>query len=171
MTEPVSLYRSETRELPLANLPSPLLEKLREHTSKTQLTLEGVRCWLTHSINPPAESFFGKLLGRRANPADPEAEHDTAVVLHPRYVLVASFGAKRGAIALSLPLAQASIARMSALAARLGGTASEPGMDLTGFPGEHGNAGSYFVKLGEDADGAECYRAVEAAIVAEKNGV
>jgi len=167
----VALYRSDTREVSFTSLPQPLALELRAHAAKNQLVLEpsAVRCWLTHSVNPPAESFFGRMFGRRANPVDPEAEHDTVVVLHATHLLVAAWGEKRGAMALSLPLAQASIGRMSKLAAQLGGGGTEPGMDISGFPGEHGRPGSYFVKLGEDAAGAECYRAVEAAIVAIKN--
>ncbi len=164
----MSLYRSSTRELSLGQLPAQLAEVLRDHAAQRQLALEGVRCWLTHSENPTAAGMLGKLFGRRENPADPDAAHDTAVVLHSTHLLIGTYAEQRGAAALSLPLGQASIARQSELAASLG-AASEPGMSITGFPGEHGSAGSYFVKLGEDAAGAECYRAVEAAIVTAKN--
>lgn len=163
------LYRSETREVGLAALPSPLVEALNRHAEKNQLVLDRVRCFLTHSVNPPSTSFFGKLLGRRSNPVDPDPEHDTAVVLHTTHLLIATLAPSRGATVLSLPLAQASIGRMSELVKKLGDVAAEPGMDITGFPGEHGRPGSYFVKLGEDPAGAACYAAVEAAIVAAKN--
>lgn len=165
----MATYRSETREVPFERLPPPLLQAMRDHAAKNQLVLDAVRCFVTHSVNPPSESFFGKLLGRRANPVDPDPEHDTAVVLHATHLLIGTWAEKRGAVVLSVPLAVASIGRMSALAEKLGDLAREPGMDVTGFPGEHGNAGSFFVKLGEDAAGAECYRAVETAVLAAKN--
>ena len=51
---------------------------------------------------------------------DPDAEHFTALVLHPMHVIVATAGAKRGTVVMSLPLAQASLTRGALLAAQIG---------------------------------------------------
>ncbi len=163
------MYRRTTRETTLASLPRPIAEALSTHASSHQIELGGVRCWVTHSENPPADGFFGKLLGRRANPVDPDAEHDTVLVLHPTHVLVATSGARRGTSVLSLPLAQASLTRGSAIAARMGVAGPNDGFTLSGFPGDEGRPGTYFVGLGSGPSGEECARAVEDAIRVRKN--
>lgn len=167
----MALYRSSTRELALSELPPSLLSKLRDHAAAQQLSLDGpTRCWLTRSENPPSENLVARLFGRRSNPADPDPEHLTALVLHATQLLIGVYGEARGAVAMSLPLALASIGRVSELAATLGDLASEPGMNVTGFAGELGRPGSFFVKLGEDPAGEGCYRAVEAAVRGAKGG-
>lgn len=163
------MYLRSTRAAALGDLPSALAEKIRAHAAAHQLVLEGVRVWWTHSENPPAEGFLGRLLGRRANSADPDAAHDTVLVLHPTHLLVATAGEKRGVAAMSLPLVQASMTRGSALAARMGVAGGDDGMTLSGFAGEAGRPGTYFVGLGRDAAGEACAGAVEAALVAAKN--
>lgn len=166
-----AMYRRSTRETSLASLPPALADALARHAAAHQLALDGARLWLTHSENPPAEGFLGKLLGRRANPVDPDVAHDTVLVLHRTQLLVATSGEKRGTAVLSVPLLQASVSRGSPLPA---GFASVPGandgLSVSGFPGEHGRPGSYFVGLGPEPDAAECERAVTAAIAAAKNG-
>ncbi len=163
------MYRRSTRAMDLASLPRPLAEQLAGHAAQHQIELRDTRVWLTHSENPPAEGFVGRLLGRRANPVDPNTQSDTALVLHPTHVLVAMNGDKAGAFALSLPLVQASMTRGSALAARFGAAGGEDGITLSGFPGETGRPGTYFVGLGPEPAGAACVQAVEAAILAAKN--
>ena len=165
----MALYRSSTRELALAELPPKLGASVAEHAARHQLELGAVRCWLTRSENPIEEGMMGKLFGRRANSADPDAEHVTAVVLHPTHLLMGTEGKARGVAVLSVPLGQASVTRGHPALEKLGAVAAEPGMQIDGLPGEHGRPGSYFVKLGEDADGAACFGAVRAAIVAAKN--
>lgn len=166
------MYRRATRLAELRALSTSVQNALLEHAQQHQLRLENVRVWSTHSENPPAEGFFGKLFSSRANPADPDVAHDTIVVLHPTHLLVATAGEKRGTTVLSLPLAQASLTRGSALAARMPG-AFVPGMNdgvtVTGFPGQLGRPGSYFIGLGQDPAGNDCAAALEAAIVAAKN--
>jgi hypothetical protein len=165
------VYRRTTREADLGALAPGLSEAISAHAASRQIVLSQTRVWVTHSENPPAEGFFGKLFGSRANSADPDTEHDTVLVLHPTHLLVATAGAKRGTSVLSLPLMQASVSRGNAIAARFAGAAmADDGLTVSGFPGEHGRPGTYFVGLGAEPAGAECARAVEAAIVAAKNG-
>src|SRR5688500_6298739 len=93
-----SLYRSSTRELPASSIPEPLATRVRAYAEQNQIILDDtrVRVWITRSENLPAEGFFGKLLGRRANPVDPDAEHDTLLLLHSTHLLLGTAGAKRG---------------------------------------------------------------------------
>ncbi|MCC6216703.1 MAG: hypothetical protein IT376_17720 [Polyangiaceae bacterium] len=168
------MYRRTTREIPLASAPPAVAEALARHCADHQLTLDPARCraWHTHSENPEAAGFFGKLLGRRANPADPDAEHDSVLVLHPTHVVLATTGKARGSVAMSLPLLQASVRRGSALPAHLAARvpgASE-GITLSGFPGHVGRPGEYFFGLGEGPAAQRCATAVEAAVAAAKAG-
>jgi hypothetical protein len=161
-------YVRHTRAVQLDELPGRVRDKLAEHAESRQIDLGNVRAWLTHSENPPASSGFGKLLKRRANPADPDEEHRTIVVLHPTQVLVVIDGAKRGTSVLSLPLAQASLAPGPGLAGKLNAEAVEStGFTLTGFPGEQ--PGSFYVGLGPESDAQECISAVRSAITAARN--
>lgn len=166
----MNLYRSTTRAASLDALPAALAAKVRAHAAANQLALDGARVWLTHSENPKSEGFLAGLLGRRSNPADADAEHWTCVVLHRAWILVGTVGERRGASALSLALASASITRGQALAGAFGAVGpSDPGFTLTGLPGEHGRPGSYFVKVGDDDDGRACVAEVERAVLAVKN--
>lgn len=164
------MYRRSTRESTLDELAPPVRAALTKHAEANQLVLgAGTRVWVTHSENPPAEGFFGKLFSSRANSADPDVAHDTIIVLHTSHLVFVTSGEKRGTSALSIPIAQASLARGNAVAAKLGVTGTDDGVTITGFPGQHGQHGSYFVGLGTDAAGAACAEALEGAIVASKN--
>lgn len=156
---PMQLYVRHTRSARIVELPRPICGKLAEHAASHQVDLNDVQVWLTHSENPPASSAFGKLLRRRANPADPDEEHWTAVVLHPTQLLVATDGAKRGTTVMSLPLARASMATEAVCD-------DAAGFTITGFGGEQ--AGSYYVGLGPEADALRCVSAVHEAISAAK---
>jgi hypothetical protein len=163
------MYRRSTRSAELSALPPPVVAAIDRHAGQHQLRLDAVRAWVTHSENPPSESFFGKLFGARANSADPDAWHDTYVLLHPTHLVVATAGEKRPTSVLSLPLALASMVRGSGLALAADIPGANDGVTVTGFPGEHGQTGSCFVGLGPDAAGRECAAALEAAITAAKN--
>lgn len=165
-----ALYRSTTTATTFDRVPAPLREAVTAHAAARQFDVAGARCWLTRSENPPAEGFFSSLLKRRANPLDPDESHVTLVALHPTQLVIASHGERRGSAVVSLPLAQASISRQSALVQALGGgdVPTDTGMFVSGLPGEVGRPGSLLAKLGDDADGAACYAAVEAAIAAAK---
>ncbi len=143
----------------LSALPADVAAALRDHAASRQLTItDDLPAWSTRSINPPASSAIGRLLGRRANPADPDSENQTLVVLHPTHLLVVNSGAERGISALSVPLAIASIEAPE----------SPDGFGVSGFAGDGGRPGSYYLGVGEP-QGAECREAVRAAIVAAKN--
>ena len=143
----------------LSALPADVAAALRDHAASRQLTItDDLPAWSTRSINPPASSAIGRLRGRRANPADPDSENQTLVVLHPTHLLVVNSGAERGISALSVPLAIASIEAPE----------SPDGFGVTGFAGDGGRPGSYYLGVGEP-QGAECREAVRAAIVAAKN--
>lgn len=163
----MSTYVRHTESVRLDQLPERISNKLAEHAASRQIDLKNIRVWLTHSENPPADSGLGKLLRRRVNPADPDHEHYSVVVLHPTQILIAIDGAKRGTAVLSLPLSQASVAAgpgvKSATRADDG-----PGFTITGFSGEQ--AGSFYVGLGPETAATECFSSVRAAISAAKNG-
>jgi hypothetical protein len=164
------LYRSTTRELSVAALPPALGSALRDFAAKHQLVLDGVRCWLTHSENPPATGFFSRVLGRRANPVDPDAEHHSLLVLHPTQILVGTSGEKRGTTILGVALVNASMQRGHGLSPQLAAMApGDDGITLYGFPGEHGRPGSWFFGLGAGAAAEACVHAVELALRAVKN--
>ncbi|MEE6138150.1 hypothetical protein SKC41_17685 [Mycobacterium sp. 050128] len=153
------LYVRHTRSARIVELPRRICGQLAEHAASRQVDLNDVQVWLTHSENPPASSAFGKLLRRRANPADPDEEHWTAVVLHPTQLLVATDGARRGTTVISLPLAQASMTTEAV-------SGDPAGFTITGFGGEQ--TGSYYVGLGPEPDAAGCISAVHGAISGAK---
>jgi hypothetical protein len=173
--EMTSSYVRSTRAVPLTAFPPPLLAAVQGYAHNHQLLLDRIRCWLTTSQNPPAEGFFGKMLGRRANPVDPDPWHQTAIVLHPTHVLVGTYGERRGVAVLGAALDRMSLTRGSAMAARLAGRlgaaaqAAADGVSLDGFPGDQGQVGSLFVGIGPEPDGQACIEAIEQAIVHRKN--
>jgi hypothetical protein len=131
------MYVRRTQSVQLSELTDRIAGKLAEHAGSRQIDLRNVRLWMTHGENPPAGGGFGKLLRRRANSSDPDAEHWTAVVLHPTQILVVIDGEKRGTAALSVPLAQASVAAGLGLSAAPNpAIADATGFTITGFPGE-----------------------------------
>lgn len=163
------MYVRHTRAVQMGELAPHVRDKLTAHAESNQLVLSDVRMWLTHSDNPPADRGLGKLMRRRANPADPDAEHDTIAVLHRTHVLVATDGARRGTSVLSLPLTQASIVAGTGLGAELGPLAGETaGFTITGFAGGE-RPGSFYVGLGAEPAAAECFSSIESAIITAKN--
>jgi hypothetical protein len=163
-----SLYVRSTRAVAFAELEQIFGSALKEHAAKHQLELGSLRAWLTHSENPPATGFFGKLLGKRSNSVDPDPWHDTFIALHPTHVVVGTHGPKRGTTVLSLPLMQASVQRGN-VGMGLPGAPSDDGIRVEGFPGQVGRPGSYFVGLGPEPAANECFDAVESAVRAAKN--
>jgi hypothetical protein len=166
------MYVRHTQAVQVGALPPRISTKLADHAASRQIELNNVRAWLTHSENPSADSGFGKLLRRRANPCDPDAEHWTAVVLHPTQILVVTDQEKRGTAALSLPLAHASLApglgSIAALNSALNSEAVDPtGFSLTGFVGAQ--TGSFYIGLGPEIAGGKCISAIDSAIAAAKN--
>jgi hypothetical protein len=164
------MYRRSTRALTMAQLPPSLAVALGRHAEGHQLVLDAARVWLTHSENPAATSLFGKMFGRRANPLDPDSEHDSVLLLHTTHIVIATTGVQRGTSALSVPLAAASVVRGSALAAVIAAAAAGAydGMTVSGFPGTEGRPGAYFFGLGHEPAAADCFAATVAAIAAAK---
>lgn len=165
-----TLYRSDTREAQYPSVPAPLRAALARWAEAHQLTLDGARVWLTRSENLPAEGVIAKLLGRRKNPADPDAESVSALLLHPTQVIVGSYGERAGANVTGVALAQLSVQRGNSLAAKLGPAApQDDGISLDGVPSGTNRVATLFFKMGgADADG--CFAAVESAVRAAKRG-
>lgn len=164
-----SLYLRETRPIELSAVPPALREAIVAWGARHQVALDSVTAWHTHSVNPPGEGLLARLLGRRANPVDPDTEHDAVLVLHPTHLIVGTLGARRGVSVLGAPIMQCSVTRGSLLAARLGGAApTDDGITLSGFPGAEGRPGTYFFGLG-GAGSDSCFAAVESAVRARKN--
>lgn len=135
-----------------------------------QLVVDGaLSAWLHHSENIPSSSAIGRLLGRRANPADPDAEHDVLVVLHPTHVMVVVAGAIRGTSVFGVPLAAASISDhpRTTLAGNAFGEAD--GFTLTGLSGDEGRPGSFYIGVGPEPAGDDCAQAVRTAVARAKN--
>lgn len=152
-------YERTTTRADLSDLTATIAAALREHAESRRLTLtDDLPAWSTRSINPPAASWLGKLLGRRANPVDPDSEHQTLVVLHPTHLIVVISGAERGVAAMSAPLSLASIEQPE----------SADGFAVSGFAGDAGRPGTFYLGVGEP-DGDECREAVRAAITAARN--
>ncbi len=167
------LYRSETRSIPIPQLPASLRNALLTHADREKLKLIEARAWLTRRENPASQTIFGRLFSKRSNDADPDAEHDMVLVVHATHLLVGTSGARRGTSILSLPLLVATVIRGSVLAGRLQAVAvevpSDDGLTISGFPGDGGNPGIYFMGLGAGAAAEECVKAVMEAIAAVKN--
>lgn len=168
-----ALYRSETRTVPIVDVPTALRNALLTHADTKKLKLVSTNAWVTHRENPASRSVFGKLFGKRSNSADPDAEHDMVLVLHGTHLLVGTSGAVRGTTILSLPLLVATVTRGSLLAGRVQRPSQElpgdDGLTIGGFPGDQGNPGTYFMGLGPGADAAACVQAVMAAVESAKN--
>ncbi|GAC68667.1 hypothetical protein [Gordonia soli] len=164
-------YRRSTRSVDLAELPPDMRLALTEHAETQHLRLaDDLPAWLTRSENPPSTNRIGRLLGRRANSADPDSEHQTLVLLHPTQLIVVTSGAERGVTALSVPLAQATVAPGSALT--VGGVATPDdgySFSVTGFAGHEGRPGSFYLGMGADEAGLECRTRVRDAITAARN--
>ncbi len=163
------LYERSTKMVRFNELSMEMTGALARHAESHQLVIaDDMPAWLTHSVNLPSQSLLGKLFGRRANRADKDREHDVLVVLHTTHLLLVTSGENRGTAALSVPLSQASVRVGSALETSF--TAIEDsGITVGGFPGDHGQAGTFYIGLGPEPAGAECAEAIRAAITDAKN--
>jgi hypothetical protein len=162
------LYRSETRSIPIPDLPSALRNALLMHADRKKLRLIKASAWITNRENARSETMFGKLFGRRSNNADPDASHEMVLVIHETHLLVGTSGPVRGTTILSLALLAATLTRGSLL--RGDAVPSDDGLTISGFPGgEHGAAATYFMGLGAGAAAESCVEAAMAAVDAAKN--
>ncbi|MDL9945788.1 hypothetical protein QSJ19_09340 [Gordonia sp. ABSL11-1] len=160
-------YERTTVATDLDDLPTDMRAALGAYGLAHQLSLDdALPAWSTRSVNPPSTTMMGKLFRRRANPTDPDSEHQTVVIVHPSHVIVVISGSERGVTVLSTPLAIASITD----GPTIGGVGSgETGFTITGLPGDAGWPGSFYVGLGPEPAGRDCAEAVRAAVVAAKN--
>jgi hypothetical protein len=157
------LYRSQTRSIPIPELPAALRNALLTHADKKKLKLVKAHAWLTQRENPASATMFGKLFKKRSNNADPDAVHEMVLVVHATHLLVGTSGALRGTSIFSLPLLGATITRGSALDAP-----SDDGLTIGGFPGDHGSSGTHFMGLGAGDAAEACVLAALAAVEGAK---
>lgn len=163
-----AMYERTSGRITMAELPEQMRSAIAAHADGRQLVIDPASpVWLHHSVNRPSSSAVGRLLGRRANSADPDAEHDVAVVLHRTHVLITTAGARRGVAVLSLPLVQASVSPGTRV--QLPGAGVDAGFSISGFPGDEGRPGSFFIGVGPEPAGTECQEAVRTAVTAAKN--
>ena len=166
------LYESQTSSSAISELPARLRSALILHADAQKIHLVNSRTWLTHRKNPVAKGVIGKLLGRRSNSADPDAEHHMVLVLHETHVLIGSYGAERGASILSLLKTSASVSRGTESGAALGekmDLPSDDGLTIHGFPSVEGRLGSCFFGLGPGQHAEECVALVLAALTPRPN--
>jgi hypothetical protein len=135
-------YERSTIATALDRLPDPLRSAIQERIASALLTVpENATAFLTQSRRLKRGGFLGRITGT----ADQDAEHQTAMVVGPRDVLVATHGEHRGTAVL--------VGRLEDLE-----TVSLPGADgisIDGFPasveGGGTGRGSVFVGLGPPA--------------------
>lgn len=146
------LYRSQTRSIAIPSLPSTLRNALLTYADTKKLKMVGARAWLTHRENPASTTMLGKLLKKRVNAADPDAEHDLVLVVHATHLLIGASGTARGTKIHSVTLAKATMTRGADGGLTIGGFAGEPTTHLMG--------------LGAGAEADACAEAVTRAIEA-----
>lgn len=138
-------YDRSTTATSLDQLPEPLRRAAQECAESTLIELpEDAPLFVTHSVR----SRRPGLLGRLSKTGDPDADHDIALILTARDVIVAVHGVKRGTSALHARLEDCSIADLSRLQAAADVDTGE-GVSLTGFPGSSDHApASFWIGLG-----------------------
>ena len=153
-------YERTTTDTTLERLPEAIRAALSERIETALLSIpDDAPAFLTTSRRVRK----GGLLSRMTGSADPDTEHDTAFVVGPGDLLVATHGERRGTAVLSARLEDLQV---GSLLPQLAGD----GMDVTGFAvsgPDGGGPGSYHIGLGPpDRDAARA--ALEDAIRAAK---
>jgi hypothetical protein len=148
----MSDYDRATTSTTLASLPEPIRAAVRAKAESLQLTVaDDAPVFLTHSIRRKKRLFGG----------DPDKEHDTALIIGAKDILVATHGEQRGTAVLHTRLDNADVSSVPTV---------DDGMSVNGFhtSGPDGSArASFFVGLGEP-DGAAARTALTDAIRAAK---
>jgi hypothetical protein len=140
----VSDYQRSTQAATLGALPEPIRAAIKARAESRHLTVaDDAPAFVTHSVRLRKSGLFSRM----TKTADPDTEHDTAMVLGPKDVYVCTHGEHRGTTVL--------VARLEDvhLDDRLGALRDEKdGISINGFPvsGEEGRA-SYYVGLGAPA--------------------
>lgn len=162
------MYERSTSALTCGELPSPLKERFELAAQGAQVIVAPeTRAWFTRSDNPVQSGLMGKLFGRRRNPVDADAWHESAVVLTATHVFVLVHRERGETTAMTCAHADYQVDRTE-----LDG---EPGFRLVGFrvdvtdpnePHEHrvSDKGTYYVGLGRETAATECLDALEAAL-------
>jgi len=156
-------YERSTSTTTLDRLPEPLRRIALERAESALIELPAdAAVFLTHSVRARKPGLFGRL----TKTADPDAEHDAALILTPRDVLVAIHGEKRGTSTLHARLEDCEISDLSKLQAAAG--ISDDGISLSGFPGSSDTGpASFWIGLGPP-DGEAARTALAGAIRAAK---
>jgi hypothetical protein len=153
----MSDYDRSTTSHTLGSLPEPIRTAIRDKAESLQLTVaDDAPAYLTHSVRRKKRLFGG----------DPDKEHDTALVIGAKDILVATHGSKRGTAVLHTRLDDADVGSLPAV----GSISPDDGMSVNGFhtSGPDGGArGSYYVGLGAP-DGPRAREALTEAIRAAK---
>ncbi|AZG45191.1 hypothetical protein [Gordonia insulae] len=161
-------YERSTAPTDIDALPTDMRAALDAYAVRHQLALaETLPAWLTRSVNPPSTTLLGRLFHRRANPTDPDSEHQTVTVLHPSELIIIVSGARRGVTVLSVPLASASLSPGPAVGSA--GGSDDNSVSVSGFPGDDGRPGTFYLGLGPEPAGRECRESLRAAITAARN--
>lgn len=152
-------YRRSTRTIRFAALPAPLRDALQQRGARP--IPEDAPAVHTISVRLEPPGFFERLLGS----ADPDTEHETALVLGDDVLFVAVSGAKRGSTAWQLPLASLHLADSPALAVP-GGRALGPSVTLQSpvFGVSEHRVGTYTVCFGSEPDGPSFAEALRARL-------
>jgi hypothetical protein len=141
-------YERSTRATTLAALPEPIQAALLARASASQLTIDDdAPAYVTHSRRLRKPGLFARLTGT----ADKDAEHQTAFVIAPKDLLVATHGERRGTAVLNARLEDVDVASLAARLNAMGVELDDDGVTVTGFPvSVEGvtSRGSYFIGLG-----------------------
>jgi hypothetical protein len=150
------LYRRTTRLVPFASLGAPLREALGARAVVAPET-EVVRTVSTRAAKP---GFFARLLGT----GDPDAEHETVLLIVDGALLVAVHGVVRGTTSWRLPLGMLELGE--SLAARLPNLELPASVTLVSplFGASEQTAGTYTVYFGPEAEGPAFVESLRAAI-------
>jgi hypothetical protein len=161
----MSDYDRSTTSTTLGSLPEPIRSAVHAKAESLQLTVaDDAPAFLTQSRKLKKSGMFSKLLG-----GDPDKEHQTALVIGTRDVLVATHGDKRGTAVLHARLDDADVSTLSERLSVASGVPSDDGMSVNGFAasGADGGRGSVYVGLGPP-EGAAARSALIEAIRAAK---
>jgi hypothetical protein len=152
----MSDYARSTTSATLASLPEPIRGAIKAKAEALLLTVaDDAPAFLTHSTRLKKRLFGG----------DPDKEHQTALVIGAKDVLVATHGEKRGTAVLHTRLEAATVSQFS-----IGAISADDGMSVGGFPHsgpDGGSSASFYVGLGAP-DGPAARAALSEAIRAAK---
>src|SRR3954454_11575807 len=124
MTSPMDYERS-TQATTLAALPEPLRSAVRSKAQAQQLTVAAdAPAFLTHSrrLKKPG------MLARMTKTGDPDTEHDAALVIGEKDVLVCTHGEQRGTAVLTARLEDVDTED------KLAAMRNDSGISINGFP-------------------------------------